>query len=105
VRDLVMAAQRGAILKPANPPGGRDYRAVRDVSASDDPYTLVRLSPDGQEPEHTRRFRDTGEWIMEMDAVYPIGNWRVAYLPPQDRSPGAYPRPFLLLQVTEGLPV
>ena len=77
------------MLKPANLAGERDYTAFRDVSASDDPYTLVRLSADGQEPEHTRRFREAGEWIMGMDAVYPIGSWRVAYLPPQGRSPGA----------------
>ena len=58
--------------KPANPAGGRDYRAFRDPNVSNnDPYTLVRLTADGDAAEHTRRFRDTGEWIMEMDAVYP----------------------------------
>ena len=53
------------------------------MSANDDLYTLARLTADGETAEHTRRYRDTGEWIMEMDAVYPIGCWRVAYLPTQ----------------------
>lgn len=81
VRDLVMAAQRGGLLKPADKFGGRDYTAYRDKRA-DDPYTLVRLTADGEAADHTQRFREVGEWIMEMDAVNAIAGWRITYLPP-----------------------
>ena len=60
------------MLKPANLAGARDYRAFRNPNASNnDPYTLARLAADGDAVEHARRFRDTGEWIMEMNAVSP----------------------------------
>ena len=64
VRDLVMAAQRGGLLKTAAEFAGRDHTAYYDRGA-DEPYTLVRLTADGETADYTQRFREVGEWIMD----------------------------------------